>query len=266
METSSSDIAASFDARAPSYNGNDWHRLSAVRLVELCSIRPGARVLDAGTGTGFAAIAAARVTGAQGQVVAVDLSPGMLQVAGTHRPGDRDAPIQWVHGDAVHLGTYPPASFDAVLCSAALLYMPVSEALTEWHRLLRPGGCVAFSSMRAGFPLAGRLFRECAAAQGIHLTDPSESLGSETACHAALQSAGFSATTVVADTLPFTAQDVGLAWESNLGSAAHTAVRTATPEQLTSMREVFESALAQAEQRQQGSASTTEVLFARGAR
>ncbi len=35
METSSSDIAASFDARAPQYNGNDWHRLSAVRLVEV---------------------------------------------------------------------------------------------------------------------------------------------------------------------------------------------------------------------------------------
>ncbi len=266
METSSSDIAASFDARAPKYNGNDWHRLSAVRLVEYCDIPIGAHVLDAGTGTGFAALAAARAIGAQGQVVGVDLSPGMLQVAGTHRPGGGDAPIQWVQGDAVHLATYPSASFDAVLCSAALLYMPVSEALTEWHRVLRPGGVVAFSSMRAGFPLAGRLFRACAAAHGFHLTDPSEALGSEAACHAVLQRAGFSATTVVADTLPFTAQDVGLAWNSNLGSAAHTAVRTATPEQLASMKAAFESALAQAEQRQPGSASTTEVLFARGTR
>jgi SAM-dependent methyltransferase len=139
MDTSSSDIAAAFDARAPKYNGNDWHRLSAARLVEFCALRHGSKVLDAGTGTGFAAISAARAIGPEGHIVAVDLSAGMLRVAQEHRLRTSEARIQWVQGDAVNLSTYSAASFDAVLCSAALLYMPVAEALAEWHRLLVSG-------------------------------------------------------------------------------------------------------------------------------
>lgn len=266
MATTSSDIAASFDARAPQYNGNDWHRESAERLVDFCSIRPGSTVLDAGTGTGFAAVAAARVVGPRGRVVAVDLSDGMLQVAKQHMPAVSEAPIEWVQGDATGLSSYRAESFNVVLCSAALLYMPVAQALAEWHRLLTAGGIVAFSSMRAGFPLAGRVFRKCAAPYGFHLADPSEALGSEAVCHAALQTAGFSGTRVSGGVLHFTAQDIGLAWESNLGSAAHAAVHAATPERLAAMRVAFESALVLAEQRHPGSTSSTEVLFAKGVR
>ena len=169
MATTSSDIAASFDARALQYNGNDWHRVSAERLVEFCSIRPGSTVLDAGTGTGFAAVAAARVVGPRGRVVAVDLSDGMLQVARRHVPAASEAPIEWVQGDATGLSSYQAASFNVVLCSAALLYMPVAQALAEWHRLLAAEGIVAFSSMRAGFPMAGRVASLNAATAGALL-------------------------------------------------------------------------------------------------
>ena len=261
-----SDIAASFDARAAAYNGNDWHRLSAAHVVEFCRLETGSRVLDAGTGTGFAAIAAARAIGATGQVVAVDLSSGMLDVARARGSGPDEAPIQWVCGDAANMPSCITATFDGVLASAALLYMPAAAALAEWHRLLRPGGVVAFSSMRAGYPLAGQLFRECAASFGYHLADPSEALGSEAACQAALRHAGFSDISVVTHVLPFTTQDVGLAWESNLGSAGHAEVHAATSEQLAAMRAAFESALVRAEQQHPGSASTTEVLFAKGTR
>ncbi len=106
MATTSSDIAASFDARAPQYNGNDWHRVSAERLVDFGSIRPGSTVLDAGTGTGFAAVAAARVVGPRGRVVAVDLSDGMLQVAKQHMRTVSEAPIEWVQGDATGLSMF----------------------------------------------------------------------------------------------------------------------------------------------------------------
>jgi predicted methyltransferase len=69
MDTILSDIAASFDVRASTYNKNDWHRLCAEQLVAFCEIGSGQSVLDAGTGTGFAAIAAARAVGPQGRVV-----------------------------------------------------------------------------------------------------------------------------------------------------------------------------------------------------
>ena len=71
-------IAASFDQRAARYATVEWHRAYARRFVELASLEPGQRVLDAGAGTGFATIEIARRVGAAGHVVAVDVSAGML--------------------------------------------------------------------------------------------------------------------------------------------------------------------------------------------
>jgi ubiquinone/menaquinone biosynthesis C-methylase UbiE len=161
--TDLSAIAASFDARARRYNQNDWHRVCAERLVGFAKLSKGACVLDAGTGTGLAAIAAAGAIGSRGRVVGVDASTGMLDIARQHPASSGEAPIEWRQADAADLPSLSDESFDAVLCAAALLYMPVATALAEWRRLLRPGGTVAFSSMRSGFPVAGRVFRECAA-------------------------------------------------------------------------------------------------------
>ena len=266
MDTTPSDIAASFDGRAQTYNGNEWHRRCADCLVDFCGIGDGQVVLDVGTGTGFAAMAAARAVGAQGRVVAVDLSAGMLGVARRHVPGPTEACIEWVQGNAVDLPSYPTASFDVVVCATALLYMPVATALAEWHRLLKLGGIMAFSSMKVGFPVGGRVFRECAATFGFQLADPSEALGSGTACHAALQHAGFSATTLASATITFSAQDIGLAWESNLGSPAHAALRAAGTEALARMQASFEGALAREEQLHPGSTAGAELLFAKGVR
>lgn len=52
-------VATDFDIRAANYSRNQWHRVYAERLVAHASIAIGDRVLDAGVGTGFAALAAA---------------------------------------------------------------------------------------------------------------------------------------------------------------------------------------------------------------
>lgn len=260
------DIGASFDARAERYNQNDWHRTCAERLVAFSRLSRGSQVLDAGTGTGFAAVAAARAVGAQGRVVAIDLSDGMLHVARRRAPEPTSAPIEWVHGNAVDIPDREAGAFDAVLCAAALLYMPVSAALAEWRRLLKPGGTVSVSAMRAGSPVAGRLFRECAATFGFRLADPSEALGSESTCRHALTSAGFMDFSMSSISLPFTGQDTALAWESNLGSAAHDAVRTAPPDVLGRMQVLFDRALESQERQTPGSTTSAEILFVRGTR
>lgn len=260
------DVRAAFDARAPTYNQNEWHRVCAKHLVDFCGVGPDQVVLDAGTGTGFAAVAAAQAAGPGGRVVGVDLSNAMLDVARRHVPSPRESHIEWVNGDATSLRSLPAASFDVVVCATALLYMPVVAALAEWHRLLRPRGTIAFSATLAGFPVAGRVFRACAATLGVPLSDPNAPLGSEVACHAALRDAGFSHSAVTMVTVPFSNSDIGVAWASNLASPAHAAVLAAGPEFAAALKVAFEGALAREAQRDPESTSMTKVLLARAMR
>ena len=69
-------IAANFDQRAARYAKSDWHRVYAEQFVALAPLEAGQRVLDAGAGTGFAALAIARRVGPAGRVLAVDVVGG----------------------------------------------------------------------------------------------------------------------------------------------------------------------------------------------
>jgi hypothetical protein len=57
---------------------------------------------------------------------------------------------------------------------------------------------IAFSTMKAGSPSAGRIFRACAARFGLDLRDPSEALGTDDRCRAVLEEAGFDRLQVIA--------------------------------------------------------------------
>lgn len=258
------EIAASFDARAGSYARNEWHRRCAERLVELCQLRSGQRVLDAGTGTGFVALAAARNVGSEGAVVGVDVSQGMLKEAHAAVVASRLLNIELVEDDATQMPHLADESFDAIVCAAGLLYMPVAAALQEWHRLLRPGGLVAFSTMKAGSPPGGRIFRECARQFGLSLKDPSEALGSDSACRRALASAGFEVPEIVAETVEFSTQDLTLAWESNSRSEGHADVQRLSPDAQEAFREAYLSALARDVEAHPDAHRHAEILYATG--
>jgi len=257
-------IAGAFDDRAARYGRNEWHRTYAEALVARAALHPGQRVLDAGTGTGFAAMAIATRIAPDGHVVAVDVSSGMLDraraaVLEAGLPG-----VEILEGDATSLPGFADGTFDVVLSSAALLYMPVEAALREWYRLLKRGGQVGFSGMRAGSPPAGRLFRECAAAYGLHLDDPSEPLGSEDRCRAVLHAAGFSAVEVLPGHIVFGPADLEMAWESNLRSARHGAVRSLDRDQQADMQRRFEDARRDAQVTDPDGFARADVLYAFG--
>lgn len=155
-------------------------------------------------------------------------------------------------------------SIDVVTCAAGLLYMPVRQALDEWSRILKPRGIVAFTSMAEGFPIPGRIFRECAEAFGVQLSDPSTLLGSHDACRVALEASGFSVTLITRRRVAFSAQDISHAWTSNVRSPAHAAVLAIGTEALTSMQAAFEEAMRREEQSNPGGMSNANVLFAVG--
>jgi ubiquinone/menaquinone biosynthesis C-methylase UbiE len=257
-------VAASFNERSKNYGKNVWHRQYAERLVELTPISPGDFVLDAGTGTGFAALAIAKRVGPSGRVLGVDVSPGMLEEAQIALSTAFVQNIELSKADATDLNQHASSTFDVVVCAASLLYMSVSKALAEWLRLLKPGGILAFSTMRKGSPLAGQLFRECAAAFGVSLNDPSEELGSQERCRLALETSGFREIGVVQETIEMSSLDLAQAWESNSRSAGHSAVRRLSLSDHEALRKRYEGLLKQAQKDDPQAISRANVLYAFG--
>jgi ubiquinone/menaquinone biosynthesis C-methylase UbiE len=104
---------------------------AAARVAELTDARPGTRVLDVATGTGSAAQA---VAGRGASVVAIDSSPGMLDVARRLAPE-----LDFRRCDA-HALPFSDASFDAATCGLSLSHFGGREtALREILRVCAPG-------------------------------------------------------------------------------------------------------------------------------
>lgn len=113
-------------------------------FLEHVEVTPGTRVLDVACGTGVVARRIAPAVGPSGRVDAIDLNPGMIEVARGLPPGG-GAPIEWRHGSALEL-PYPDGSFDLVVCQQGLQFIPDRlAALSEIHRVLVPGGRVALA-------------------------------------------------------------------------------------------------------------------------
>ncbi|WP_246799477.1 class I SAM-dependent methyltransferase [Bradyrhizobium sp. CCBAU 51753] len=110
----------------------------AEAALKTLDIGPSSKVLDVATGTGAAALAAAR-TGAQ--VTAIDFSAGMVQRVRAHGISNIDA--QQMDGQALDL---PDAAFDAVLSVFGVMLFPDWRAgLREMARVTRPGGAAAIA-------------------------------------------------------------------------------------------------------------------------
>ncbi len=102
-------------------------------------LQRSSRVLDLGCGTGRAAIALAQ---AGHQVVGVDLSPSMLEIA---RRKAKDVAIELLCGNIVDLSMLRDHSFDAAICLFSTLGMIAGpdakqQVLSEAFRVLRPRG------------------------------------------------------------------------------------------------------------------------------
>jgi ubiquinone/menaquinone biosynthesis C-methylase UbiE len=258
-------IANSFNARAEKYAHDDWHKRYAAQLVAATPLRAGDRVLDAATGTGFAAVAIAHRVGPAGRVLGVDISPGMLEQARLYARAANLENVDWLEADVTDLRELDESTFDAVVCSAGLLYMPVAKSLNAWHRLLKPNGVMAFSTMRVGSPAPGRIFRACAAEFGLNVPDRSDELGTEDRSRRALEQAGFDRVQIVPTTVDFETVDVTLAWESSFRSVARQAAILTTDQQ-TALRERYLTALNEAAQHDLAGSMRVEALFAIGRR
>jgi demethylmenaquinone methyltransferase/2-methoxy-6-polyprenyl-1,4-benzoquinol methylase len=107
------------------------------RAADLAEVAPGDRVLDVATGTGDLAIELAGRVGDSGEVVGLDFSEGMLELARAKAPG-----IRFDQGSALEL-PYGDGEFAAATVGfGARNFSDLGAGLAEMRRVVQPGGRV----------------------------------------------------------------------------------------------------------------------------
>ena len=118
--------------------GESAGRLRALQVLEP---RPGMQILDLACGPGTLSRRLAAMVSPGGEIVGVDLAPGMIELA-------RDLEISSARFEIMDIEQleFDDGSFDAVVCGHGLQYAAdLPRALREARRVLRPSGRLAAS-------------------------------------------------------------------------------------------------------------------------
>ena len=143
-------VADLYSRVAPVYGyvGPNIHAYAGEHLIERLGMKEGARVLDVAAGRGANLFPAARAAGPRGQVIGIDLAEGMIRGTTAEIERQQLSNASMLSMDAEHLA-FPDASFDYVLCAFAIFLFPhLEQALSEFFRVLRPGGTLAITVAR----------------------------------------------------------------------------------------------------------------------
>ncbi|HZN21273.1 MAG TPA: class I SAM-dependent methyltransferase [Gaiellaceae bacterium] len=164
LSTPTTDLAALKQRQQQTWASGDYSAIAArivlvaEHLCDTADLRAGWHVLDVATGSGNAAIAAAR----HGcDVVGIDYVPSLLE-RGRARAEAEGLPVSLLEGDAEAL-PFADRTFDAVVSVFGSMFAPDhGRTAAEMLRVTRSGGTIALASWTPeGF--IGQLFRTVAA-------------------------------------------------------------------------------------------------------
>ncbi|PUB08374.1 class I SAM-dependent methyltransferase [Yoonia sediminilitoris] len=133
-----------WDAAAGYYHAS-WQaqlRPAHDRLIEMADVKTGQKVIETACGSGLVTLRLADAIGSNGQVLATDLSQGMIDNLRTQLDGHLDGHVTAARMAAEKLDV-PDETFDAAICALGLMYTPdPAAAISEMSRVVAPGGTV----------------------------------------------------------------------------------------------------------------------------
>ncbi len=134
-----------WEKAAPGWNDHTpqirtWLRAATDAMLEMARVRQGARVLDVAAGAGDQTLDIAQRVGSEGFVLAVDLSPAILELAKANARKAGYKNVETMVADGEHL-RLDEGTFDAAVSRLGLMFLtdPV-QGLREMRRALKPGG------------------------------------------------------------------------------------------------------------------------------
>ncbi len=116
----------------------------------LGSLNPGDIVVDVGSGSGFDSLIAASLVGPDGRVVGIDMTAEMLDKARAGAEKMGAAHVEFKKGFAEDI-PLPQEFADVVISNGVLNLTPDKvKTLTEWARILKPGGRLYIGDILVG--------------------------------------------------------------------------------------------------------------------
>ncbi|MFI5186812.1 MAG: class I SAM-dependent methyltransferase [Chitinophagales bacterium] len=129
--------------KAAIYYENFWQQQlkpAQDKLLEMARLQPGEKLIDIACGTGLVSFPAAEKLGANGFVLATDISDGMVKLGVQSAQEKNYTNIRFERMDAEEL-SIPDKEYDVALCALGLMYVPDPvKAVKEMYRVLKPGG------------------------------------------------------------------------------------------------------------------------------
>ena len=165
-------LAARFGKSAPCPASLAWLVDNSIRrrymrpVLDRVGIRPGERVLELGPGPGIFTVDAAQHVGPEGRLIAVDIQPEMIAQV-EERVREAGLTNVETHVASAHDLPLKDAAIDRAFLIAVLPEIPdQARALTELHRVIKPGGILSITEefVDPDYPLASGVIRRVEAA------------------------------------------------------------------------------------------------------